>query len=257
MKRWPLLGVSRVALGVIFVVRTTALANLLPTPLAHVRGVLLGWPESGWPMAWAGAVVPAGLQEAACVVRTGAAVLFLLGIRARIAGVIAGALGLLAMSQDPFGFIYTLYTLFTGTLVLAATDATSELALVPDRPLNPRSSGALVRLVVAAIYFWASVAKMRRDWLSGATLLALAEERLFTEPVASLLRDHGGLRLTVAWGTMATELALAPLLFFFRSRRIGVGVALGMHLAFEIGARPDVMGGVMASLLVACAAGIE
>ena len=251
------LGVARIALGAIFLVRTTELANLLPIPLAHVRGPLYGWPEAGWPMAWGGLVLPDHARMLSCVVRTAAALFFLLGVRARIAGTIAGALGLLAMAQDPFGFIFTLYTLFVGTLVLALTDATSLLAWRPDPTLDPRSSATVVRLVVATIYTWAAIAKMHHGWLSGAALLSLSEDGLLTFPVASLLREHATLRLGAAWGTMATELGVGAALLFPRSRPIALVVALAMHATFEVAARPDVMGWVMASLLVACAAESE
>lgn len=96
-----LLGFSRIALGLIFVVRTTPLADLLPTPLAHTFGRLLGWPDGGWPMAWGDLVLADSVRKVACVLRTIAAVLFLLGVRARFTGTIAGVLGLVALSQKP------------------------------------------------------------------------------------------------------------------------------------------------------------
>ena len=45
-------------------------------------------------------------------------------------GVVAGVCGLVALSQDPFGFIFTLHTLFLGTMLLALTSGTEHLALV-------------------------------------------------------------------------------------------------------------------------------
>lgn len=254
MSRERLLGVARIALGTVFLIRTTALANLLPIPLAHVDGPMYGWPHDAWPIAWAGLILPDGIERAAAIVRTVAALAFLLGVRARVAGTIAGALGLLAMSQDPFGFIYTLYTLFLGTIVLANSDATSMLSLRPDPPLDVRSSLTLVRVVVASIYVWAAIAKMQGEWLDGRVLLMLAEERLLVSKAARLLVEHPHLRVAAAWSAMSAELGIGLGLLFSRTRVIAIGVALVMHGVFEIAARPDVMGLAMASLLVACAA---
>jgi hypothetical protein len=251
-----LLGAARIALGTVFLVRTTALVNALPISLARVHGPLYGWPERGaaiMRMAWADVVLSDGVRQTACVVRTAAAVMFVLGIRARIAGIVAGMLGLVAMSQDPFGFIFTLYTMFVGTIVLALTDATSVLAWKPDRTFDARSSAALVRWVVATIYIWSAIAKMQKEWLDGGTLLALSEDGLLAPGVATLLLTHGSLRVVGAWSAMLAELALGGALLVSRTRVVAVAAAIAMHLVFELVAHPDVMGMVMASLLVGCA----
>jgi len=244
------LALARIALGTVFLVRTTPLVNLLPFPLAAVRGPLFGWPEGGFPFAWDGVALPDGVRVAACIVRTLAALFFVLGVRARTAGLVAGACGFLALSQDPFGFVFTLHTLFLSTMVLALTDGASDLALVPDRSLGAASGARLVHLFVASIYAWSALAKAQGEWLSGDTLRALAEDGLLSGPAATLLLAHPGLRALGAWCIFLTEGALPALLLAARTRRLGVAVACMMHLGFELGARPDVMGLVMASLLV-------
>jgi hypothetical protein len=245
---------ARIALGTLLVVRTTPLANLLPIPLAHVRGPLFGWPDAGFHLAWAGLVLPAGVQIALCVVRTIAALAFVTGVRARVAGIVAGACGFVALSQDPLGFVFTLYVLFLGTIVVALTDGTSRLALVPDRPTDDaaagRSSDRLLSLFVASIYACSAAAKLQSEWLSGGTLLALAEDKLLGAYVASLLIDHPALRSTAAVGVFVIELSLPVLLLVRRTRRLAVFVALGLHATFEVAAHPDVMGWLMAALLL-------
>lgn len=226
---------ARIALGVVFVVRTTALANLLPIPLAHVRGPLLGWPEPGWHFAWGGVVLPDGVRMAACIVRTLAAVLFLFGVKPRITGIMAGLLGLVALSQDPFGFIFTLYTLFLGTIVLALAEG---------------SEVRLLHLFLASIYAWSAIAKMQSEWLSGGTLLALAEDGLLSPHVAPLLLHHPAWRLAAAYGTFAIELILPAILLIPRTRMLALAVAVGLHVIFELTAHPDVMGWVMGALLL-------
>jgi hypothetical protein len=244
-------GLARIALGALFLVRTTALANLLPIPLAHVRGPLFGWPEAGFDLAWGGLVLPTSVRIALGVVRTVAALAFLLGIRARVAGLMAGACGFLALSQDPLGFVFTLYVLFAATMALALTDATSRLALVPDPPVDEESSTRLLAIFVASIYVYSALAKLQSEWLSGRTLLALAEDRLLGGFVATLLIDHPGLRSPAAVAVFLVELSLPALLLVPRTRRLAIVVALLLHATFEVAAHPDVMGWVMAALLLA------
>src|SRR5262249_31389182 len=153
-----------------------------------------------------------------------------LGVRARTAGTVAGALGLVAMSQDPFGFIFTLYTLFLGAIVLAWTNATSLLAWRPGPRVDHRSSVTLVRVIVGSIYVFSAIAKMHVVWLDGATLLAFADAGLFTPHAASFLRSHEALRIGAAWGTMATELAIGVGLLVARTRRVALVVAVSMHV---------------------------
>jgi hypothetical protein len=248
-------ALARIALGALFVVRTTALANLLPIPLAHVSGPLLGWPAAGFALAWGGLVLPPGIQIALCVVRTIAAASFMIGVRARVSGLVAGACGFVALSQDPLGFVFTLYVLFAATMVVALTDATTHLAVVPDRATGEAegaSSAQLVALFVASIYAYSAVAKLQGEWLSGRTLLALAEDGLVDGLFAPLLVAHPALRAAAAIGVFLIELGLPVLLVIRRTRRSAIYLALALHATFELTAHPDVMGFVMATLLLSC-----
>jgi hypothetical protein len=247
MTRWPRSlrsprGVARIALGLVFLVRTTALANVLPIPLAHVRGPLFGWPDSGFDLAWGGLVLPASVRIALCVARTIAAMAFLLGIRARIAGVVAGACGFVALSQDPLGFVFTLYVLFAGTMVLALTDASSDA--------DEASSTRLLTLFISSIYVYSALAKLQTEWLSGRTLLALAQDGLLSGAMAAALIAHPALRAVAAIAVFFIEAALPGLLLVTRTRRLAILVALALHASFELAAHPDVMGWVMAALLL-------
>jgi hypothetical protein len=55
----------------------------------------------------------------------------------------------------------------------------------------------------------------------------------------------------IAWSVLAAEIALPIALLATRTRRAAVACALLFHLGLQIGAHPDVMGAVMASLLLA------
>ncbi len=245
-----LLAIARVLLGLLFLVRTTPLSNLVFNRLAFVHGPLLGWPEPGWSFAWGGWVLPAPVVAAACVLRTGAAITFVLGVRARVAGLIAGGCGLLVLSQDAFGFIFTLYTLFLGVLLLALTDATATLALVPDRPVSVPSSLFTVRAFVTSIYAWAGLAKLHSAWLSGEVLSTLKEDGILSGwLIASATATHERSAITAS-AVGAGELLLAVLLWVPKTRRIAPYFAIVFHLALEAVAHPDVISWVLLILLL-------
>lgn len=106
---------------------------------------------------------------------------------------------------------------------------------------------------MTTIYGFAGIAKLHREWIDGSTLLAYAEDGLFTERAGACLRAHDILRVSAAWATMIAELAVAAALFVRRVRTIALATAIAMHLTFELVARPDVIGWVMISLLLGCA----
>src|SRR5258708_25770398 len=145
------LGWSRAALGLVLVVRTTPLVNRLPVPLGHMATPLLGWPEHGFRAAWGGVTFPDSVVMTLCVVRTAASILFALGAYTRVAGMVAVGAAFVLLSQNAFGFSFTLYTLFVGTWMLAIGDAGSHFALRPSAPRSPESSLGLVHGIVASV----------------------------------------------------------------------------------------------------------
>jgi hypothetical protein len=244
------MGYARAALGLLFVVRTTPLSRWLPALTSHVATPLLGWPEHGFRAPWGGLALPASIVIALCVVRTVAAVLFMLGAWTRVAGTVAAAAGLVVLSQDAFGFKFTLYTLFVGTWLVGLSGGGCRFAL---RPSPPDPSGArpwLVQVFVASIYAWAAIAKVRPEWLSGETLRGLYRVGYLTGSLADALFATVARSHVAAWGVVVTELALGPLLLAPRTRRLGLGLALVMHATYEVTASPDVYGYVMATLLL-------
>jgi hypothetical protein len=241
---------SRAALGALLVVRSTPLVNHLGIPLARMSTPLLGWPEHGFRAAWGGIELPDVVVMVLCVLRTAAGCFFALGVCTQIAGCVAAAAAFVVLSQNAFDFSFTLYSLFVGTLLLALGDEGSRFAVCPSPPRQPRPSVALVRTFVVAIYFWSAAAKLRCAWLSGRTLQALRSGHFLSGPVASTLLATRSGCCAAAWGVVLVELALGPLLLFRRTRLAGLVLAAGMHVVYEISARPDVFGWVMAALLL-------
>jgi hypothetical protein len=247
------LGYSRAAVGLLLVVRTTPLTNWLPIPASHMTTPLLGWPEHEFRAAWGGVQLPDGAVMALCVLRTAAAVLFALGVRTRVAGTVAAAAAFAVLSQDAFGFKFTLYTLFVGTWLLAISGAGRHFALRPRSRDDAPSSPWLVRAFVASVYLWAGIAKLRVAWLSGHTLRALYENHFLTGALADVLFATLGRCRVAAWSVLVTELLLGPMLLVRRTRVLALVLAVGMHAVYEWTAHPDVFGWVMIALLMSFA----
>jgi hypothetical protein len=243
------LGIARIALGAVFLFRTTPLANAYPSPLCWVEGPLFGWPVPGWHAAWLGLALPAALVACLCVVRTLAAGLFTLGIVTRASGLTACLCGLAVMAQDTFSFSFTRYILFLGTGVLAIADSGASLAVRPAPAADARASLWLVRTFVASIYAWSAIAKMRGPWLDGTTLGALHAGHFLRGHLVDLVTATAPARVAASISVVVLELALGPLLLVRRTRAVGLAAAVAMHAVYEVSAQPDVMALVMMSLL--------
>jgi hypothetical protein len=241
---------GRIALGALFLLRTTPL--LLPTHLPFTVGTfpLLGWPATGWQGAPLGIALPPVALAIACIVRTVAAIGFLLGVWTRGCGIVACAIGYLVMAQTPFGFNATLHLLFQGTLVLAIGDAGVLYALRGEPIRNPRSSQLLVRALLASVYFWAGFCKLRPDWLDGRTLALFHTEKAISGAFADLVLAAPWSQALVARVIVTTELSLPVLLFWRRTRAWAPLLALAMHASIELAAHPDLLGWEMAALLL-------
>jgi vitamin K-dependent gamma-carboxylase-like protein len=245
------LGRARVALGCVFLLRTTPLLAAFHIPFLADANPLLGWPDGHARFAPFIPALPGALLAVLCVVRTLAAFAFTVGVRARVAGLVAGGLGYLTVLQDPARFYTTHHVIFLGTILLACTDAVSTCAVSPAPRRSPRSSLLLIRAWVASIYAWAAIAKMRPDWLDGRTFVLLAREGLLRQCVAATLLSSEPVRAFVACGTVAAEIALAIALIVRRSRRVALVVAIVFHLGLEWATSPDLFGWAMIALLLA------
>jgi hypothetical protein len=244
------LGRARVALGAIFLLRTTPLLSPLHIFfLADVRP-LLGWPDGHLHFAPVVAQIPDAALGVLCIVRTVAALAFTIGIATRPAGLIAGALGYVTVMQNPGRLNTTEHVLFLGTMLLAVTDAASRCALFPAPVRSPRSSLFLMRIWIASIYFWAGLSKLRIDWLDGRALGLFSHDGLVRPGLGEVLLATPTHRAIIGSGVAATELALAVMLSLPRTRRLALFVALAVHTAFEVVVAPDLFGWAMAALLL-------
>jgi hypothetical protein len=245
------LALIRIAVGVLLILRTTPL--LAPLHLHFLRGVapLLGWPDRGFHAPVPGLGLPVAVIAGLCLVRTAAAVALVVGVGSRVAGVAAGVTGYLVLAQDEIGFVQTLHLLYGSALLVGLTDAGAVLALVPDQPRAPRSSLWLLRLWVASVYLWAGLAKLHADWLDGRALGFFLESGALGGPLAGALLSTPWRHALVARAVAVGELALGPALAHPRTRRFALPAAFAFHFGIELMARPDLLGWIMMSLLVA------
>ena len=108
----------------------------------------------------------------------------------------------------------------------------------------------LIRVFVASIYLWAALVKLRPDWLDGRTLGLFYSEGALSGRLADLLLStHDGQKL-VARLVVASELSLPVLLLWRRTLRLSPLLALSLHSAIEVAARPDLIGWEMGALLL-------
>ena len=245
------LGYARVALGLIFLARTTPLLFFVGAPFGAQTSPLLGWPSAEWTVALPGMALPGGLVASLCVLRTIAAALFTCGIRGRASGIVAAGCGYVVLAQDRFAFINSLHVLFLATFVVALTSAPSAVALVPDRVVHGEvaSSVRFVSVVLASIYFWAGAAKVQPEWLFGHALEAQARAGAFAGPLGSLV-ERASVRTVASWTVPTLELGVALLLLADR-RRVASVLALVFHVVVELTVMPDTLGWQMAVLLFA------
>jgi hypothetical protein len=244
---WPL-AVARIAIGGLFLVRTTPLAALVFGPVGTDARPLLGWP-AGDTVALGIGLSPVALKIF-CVTRTLGLVAFVLGVHARTAALVAVASGYLVIYQAPFAFTSTQYLLLQATLLLGLADGSAVLAVRPEPARSPASSRWLLRAFVASVYLWAAFAKLRPDWLDGRTLAMFHEEGRLTGPLADWLLSTPARCAVVGPAVAFGELAAGPLLLYRRTRPVGLILAASLHLGIEWMGHPDVIGWTMLCLLV-------
>lgn len=234
------LGLSRAAFGLVFLLRTTPiLAAFHPAFLRGGPG-WLGWPAGGWHV---GITLAPALAKLLVVARTLAAVALMLGVRTRIAGLVAGVAGYVLLAQDAFGYFHHLHLLYLGAILFALVDADASFALRPAPAHSPASSLLLMRAFTASIYLWAAIGKLASEWGTGRALALFRLSGALHIP-APLARP------VVEIAVVATEVALGVLLLVPRTRRVALVAALLLHLTFEIVGRVDSIGWQMVALLL-------
>src|SRR6266478_5808216 len=108
------LGWMRAAIGALILLRTTPILLLFHVWYLADTAPLRGWPDGSWNLS----TLPVLAIQIACIARTVAAVLFTLGIWTRWAGLVCGLAGYVVVSQNPFGFFFTVHLLYQAAILL-------------------------------------------------------------------------------------------------------------------------------------------
>lgn len=136
-----------------------------------------------------------------------------------------------------------LVTLIIGlSVLLPANQALSFDALLRPKlrsDVVPRWPLTLLRAQIGLVYFYGGVAKLNPDWLSGVPMQSMLLER------AELLGQAAGepwVALFFAYSGLLLDLFIVPLLWWPRTRLIGLLLIAGFHLTnhvlFRIGIFP-------------------
>ena len=241
---------TRIAFASVLLIRTTPLMRAIDPAIGSDVRPLLGWPQAGISTAAFGWVLPAAVIKILCIARTVSAASLLLGYRPLVSGLACGITGYAVVMQDVFGFTFTQTLLYLGAALLATTDCASVLSVRPEQSRSPRTSQILILAFIVSVYFWAAFCKLRRDWMDGRTLELFYQEGKLQGPLADLLLGTARRRAIAGSAVALTELALVPLLWFRKTRWIGLVMAIGVHVTIEPMARPDVFGWGMLALLL-------
>ena len=239
---------TRIAVGAVFLVRTTPL--LLPFDFRFAEAPLLGWPDGRWHIALLS--LPGWLVGTLAILRTLAALCFAVGLGARVAGVTASVTGWLVLAQDAVGYVNSLQLLFMATLMLAMADSSAELAVLPERPRSLPSSVWLVRALPLSVYAFSGFAKLNGQFLSGRAFEGFCADGYIGGVVARTV--CGSLARPTSIAVVCGELSLPVLLLFPRTRPVALVVAAVFHVVVELTMHPDVFGWLMIALLVPFAA---
>ena len=245
-----LLASVRIVLAVLLLVRTTPLLAWTSAPFLHGNSPLLGWPTDAYHAAMWGWSWPPVIVAALCIVRTFAILALLFGYFSRMAGLVAGVSGYLILLQDELGYVQTLHLLYASAILLGLADSGCAFALRRDRVISAPSSIGLMRIWVASIYFWASLAKIRIDWLSGEALALFHQYGGLAGSAADVLFATETRRIVIAVSIALVEFVLGPALLYGRTRKVALLCAYVFHCGVEIVARPDLIGYAMSALLL-------
>lgn len=103
-----------------------------------------------------------------------------------------------------------------------------------SRGLAPAWGLRLFQIQLVVAYLSTASSKARgNDWTDGSAVYhVLASPTLRRFELPSVLFDNVWVIRSMTWGVLALEFALAPLLLWPRTRKLGIVLALLMHLAF-------------------------
>lgn len=99
----------------------------------------------------------------------------------------------------------------------------------------------ILAFLMGVVYFYGGIAKINPDWIRAQPLLIWMEYKRDLFIIGPIVKQDI-VAWIMAWGGLALDLSCAFLLMFKRSRKLGMGLAIGFHITnvmiFNIGAFP-------------------
>jgi len=235
--QWPVDAASLVAFRVSFgVVSSAAMLRLLGkgwlAPLFVSPAYHFSYPGLGWVRP-----LPSPFMQAAVVALAAAALAVAAGWRTRAwAAVLAVGLAYLeAIDRALYLNHYYLAGLLAALLVL----------LAPRTATVPAWALAAFRVQVGAVYVFAGLAKLNRDWLLHAQPLRAWLASRADLPIVGPWLERPAVAFAASWAGAGFDLAIVPLLLWRRTRWWAFGGVVAFHLAtgllFPIGMFPFIM----------------
>ena len=176
-----------------------------------------------------------------------AAACIMLGIKARAASAIFFALFTYVELIEKAAYLNHYVLVSFLALLLACIRTDSAWALWPERGPAPTSRWCqwVFRVQVAAVYFWAGVAKLNPDWLGRGEPLYTWLQAYHHWPLIGEWLVGRPAALAMSWGGAIFDLTIWAWLLWPNTRRPAYAVAVGFHVIvwvmFPIGVFPWVM----------------
>lgn len=226
------LGIARIGIGAATLLKLAVLAPML---LALRDPGLLRVPMASWLPPLPGDLVPLVIG-----IWLVSGVLFTMGWRTRVSGILLSCALLTTLLGDQQLYSNHLYLALTLTALLTVGDAGAALSADArrrgERPRVPAWPVLLLRAQVTIVYGFAAIAKLNLAFVSGAVLNAqLGWGSILPFPDA--LRRWEVLSF-LALLSILIEAFLALALWFRRTRRAGIIVGVAFHTAIVLGMDP-------------------
>jgi hypothetical protein len=264
-----LYALLRVALASLLLVRSSDLTRPLLDLEHHlwVHGLDFSWSLARAPYlespALPGLELGPTTNDALVIVRTLLALSLLVGLKPRFSAAALAIVSYALLLADRYRYFHHLHLLYLGIGWLAFCPLGDRLDLergvrrwwrrLRREPAAPTSSPAwplfLLRALVSGIYLSAGLAKLEPAYWSGQTLAELDRIGMLSGAGWETLRDTLG----YAWLARLScliELSLPFFLAFPRLRWVGIGLALGFHLAIGSVLEVSTFGVTMVVLLL-------
>lgn len=257
----------RVALALVLLVRHSDVLSPIVFLQHHlwVKGLDFWWSIEASPPLVSPLVPGLGLSEglnnALVVLRTGLALLLLVGVRSQRCALLLAVTSYALLLADRHRYFHHLHLLYVSIACLSLCPLDCRFSLErawrrwrgegtgPGPRVAPIWPLQLLRACLVGVYVGAAISKAEPGWLRGDTLAVLGDVYILRGAAWTWLRARLEPEV-LAWTTLATELLLPVALVLPATRRVGVVAGLVFHALIGISVMVSTFGVQMAILLL-------